>query len=652
MSSIDVSTLADLLSDVGKGRLQAPRTPSTSPGEETVRLLLEAVLDGMPTGFVTLLEIPREGSWLPTAPFPGVEEKKNTRREAVVIHGCDLLAALHGAAASAGPFQVLDASGNAVPRFFYVDVEAFLSPFCTRARVLPVAEDRLLQPGWSRGTRDLSRVQEEFSGLVFPAGALFDTTRQGRWLRECRASLRGQPERAALLDRFEAERLKPLHEYSLPVCRISASAPLLSVARAAEVPGRVPGAGPSCIDLICSAVSSGGPDVAGDLALRLDGGGERIGLRSLPVLPGLSAFDFLEGLSLLERCIEARREGGSVEWSRDSVCRIAPDSWNGLADSYARGLSCAAGFMSRLHVLDRSTLPHDRQLTLLSVICAILGPDCEKGPAGEMLARWFWRSSFNCELDADCGTSPLDLLLAVLGWIDGGAPPRYCDETPPDPSAVFDARPGAGPLARAVKALLVRAGSRSPVTGTAPGTDGLRSGGITFHPLFPRSYFEKEYVDSGWHDSIANMVLLSADDAAAMDGAMPSEALGRLAGSSGMSPEEIDSILASHLVDAALLRAGDFGPFARDRARRIASAAAEAMGIPVEETIPAGEPEPSGGIGQVAGETDSPGEGGAPSDETPQETGEPAGPPVEIDPAGYFGRLADKPGRVKYPWEE
>jgi hypothetical protein len=73
--------------------------------------------------------------------------------------------------------------------------------------------------------------------------------------------------------------------------------------------------------------------------------------------------------------------------------------------------------------------------------------------------------------------------------------------------------------------------------------------------------------------------------------------LARIEAQHGLTRDQMNTILRSHLIDPDLLRADDFAGFIADRKRRLSDLAARAMGLPTvvavtaEPEVSVGEPE-------------------------------------------------------------
>jgi hypothetical protein len=84
---------------------------------------------------------------------------------------------------------------------------------------------------------------------------------------------------------------------------------------------------------------------------------------------------------------------------------------------------------------------------------------------------------------------------------------------------------------------------------------------VDIHHLFPQRWCRDEGIPPAQCDSIVNKTPLSARTNRVIGGRAPSEYLSRLQNSAGITADQLDLHLRTHLVDPALLRGDDFKGF-------------------------------------------------------------------------------------------
>jgi hypothetical protein len=103
---------------------------------------------------------------------------------------------------------------------------------------------------------------------------------------------------------------------------------------------------------------------------------------------------------------------------------------------------------------------------------------------------------------------------------------------------------------------------------------------VNIHHIFPRAYCERQKYDRQRWNSIVNKAPLSARTNRIIGGKAPSEYLRSLEKNRMVSPDSLDDILKTHLIEPGLLRDDAFEAFTQDRARRLLDLIENATGKP------------------------------------------------------------------------
>jgi hypothetical protein len=111
------------------------------------------------------------------------------------------------------------------------------------------------------------------------------------------------------------------------------------------------------------------------------------------------------------------------------------------------------------------------------------------------------------------------------------------------------------------------------------------------HHVFPRAWCRDQNISANQYDSILNKTPLTAASNREIGGRAPSEYLARIEDRYGLSGEQMDEILRSHLIEPSFLRNDDFNGFIADRKQKLANLAANAMGLPLVHPDEPDEPE-------------------------------------------------------------
>jgi hypothetical protein len=103
----------------------------------------------------------------------------------------------------------------------------------------------------------------------------------------------------------------------------------------------------------------------------------------------------------------------------------------------------------------------------------------------------------------------------------------------------------------------------------------------TFTHVFPKVWCEKNGVDDVHRESIVNKAPISYETNRSIGGRSPRDYLTKLEKDTGLMPDELDTIVATHHINPASLRTADFDAFFAAHTAALVKVVAEAMGKPV-----------------------------------------------------------------------
>ena len=112
---------------------------------------------------------------------------------------------------------------------------------------------------------------------------------------------------------------------------------------------------------------------------------------------------------------------------------------------------------------------------------------------------------------------------------------------------------------------------------------------IDIHHVFPQDWCKKSGIKPAVFNSIINKTPLSKRSNILIGGDAPSVYLKRIQEKQGLSPDKLDTILRTHLIEPEHLRKDDFDAFVASRTEALANIVAGAMGKRVVEADEADE---------------------------------------------------------------
>jgi len=601
--------LHHLLADAHAGRLQLPDFQRSYVwGDDDVRSLIGSILRGFPVGALLTL---RSGGPVAFKPrlLEGVEAERNRRAEPpaqgveeLLLDGQQRITSLYGALMRQTSMTVRrpKSERRTVERFYYIDIAC-------AASAADGIEDALLGVPQSRERRDetlqidLSTRDKEFEAGCFPLNIVFDNFATMNWLWEFQAfwQARGLP-RADLANAFMQRILQPLLSYQMPVIRLDHNTSREAVCLVFEKVN-VGGKKLDAFELV-TAIFAGSAEPLNlrddwvDRYRRIQQGQQ---LQGMPqrVFDNLRGFDFLQAVSLLVT-LEARnqakkatlRELPQVSCRREALLGMALSDFRSQAPAVEEGFREAGRFLNEQKILWAADLPYPAQAVALAAVYAVCGRLARNAAAREKLRLWFWRTS----LAEDYGSSPESKLAKdteeVSRWLAGGAEPDRLHLLKFNPDRLESLKWRISAAYRAFAALLLQQGCRDFITGSPADILTFGNDPMDVHHVFPRAWCLKAGIPESRFDSIINKTPLTAASNREIGGVAPSDYLSVIERKYGLTPDQLDSILHTHLINPLFLRTNNFEEFYADRKRRLAGLAAHVTGLSVE-TVPQFEPE-------------------------------------------------------------
>ena len=307
------------------------------------------------------------------------------------------------------------------------------------------------------------------------------------------------------------------------------------------------------------------------------------------VFAKLGNLDFLQACTLLHtREVRATRsaEGktGSdlppLSCQREVLLALPLAAYRKHAASVEKGFVEAARFLNQQHVLWGQDVPYPSQIVALAALFAVLGSKSEYAEWRTRLALWYWSGVLGEHYGAAVETKIARDVGELESWLAAdGAVPRTMFDCVFQADRLLSLRTRGSAAYKGFHALMMRSGCRDFLSGKSVELMTVYQDPIDVHHVFPVAWCEKQGIAPGIYNSIVNKTpMAAATNRAMLRGDAPSVYLARIEERSGLATAALDELLASHLIDPALLRTDDFDAFFADRKARLAALASTAMG--------------------------------------------------------------------------
>lgn len=582
--SPDLNLGADLLKDVGQGKIRLPDFQREWKWDvDRISSLLASVSLGFPVGVVMLLEIGGPDVSFATRLLSGVDPATATKpAERLVLDGQQRLTSLYQSLASGKPVKTQDSKKKKLDRWFYVDMAVAIDDDADReTAIIALPADRRQMDNFGRNlVRDLSTTELECAAELYPLGQVFDTQATNEWMATYLKINSAQM--AQRLERWTVFQQKVLNNftgYTVPVIVLRKETPREAVCTVFEKVN-TGGVVLDVFELLTATFA------ATEFDLRQDWESRRGRLEEHKVLKGMQSTDFLQAVCLLatRELWEQWRDGDSdkrpaVTCKRKDILRLTREQYERWAPEAERGFLWAAQFLNGEMVFQARDVPYRTQLVPLAAIHVALGPNAESIGRVEKIRRWYWCGVLGELYGGSIETRFGNDLQQVVEWCLGsGSEPTTIYESTFDPGRLLTLRTRNSAAYKGIYALLMRGGSRDWIREQDLTIASYHNLSLDIHHIFPKRWCRRNNVDKYRQESIVNKTAIAAATNRTIGGAAPSAYLPRIVKEAGISAADLAVRLAQHQVELGHLELDDFDAFFEDRKARLLAIISMATG--------------------------------------------------------------------------
>ncbi len=446
-----------------------------------------------------------------------------------------------------------------VERVYFLDIAQCLDPDADRLdAIVSLPSNRMRKSDFDRKIDlDVSTDEKAYEIGLFPLDIIFDWEKCAAWQEGYSEHFGYDPSRLRSYNKFAATVLNRLHNYRVPIIELLQTTPKDAVCQVFENVN-TGGVALTVFELMTATYA------ADDFELRKDWETRSARMHKHRQLREVDSDDFLMAVTLLATYRSKQADGKTaVSCKRKDVLNLGLDTYRACADQIERGMLQSARLLTREKVFDNKTLPYITQIVPLSAICAVLGSRFEEDPIKRRLSRWYWCGVFG-ELYGGANESRFaNDIQDVLAWLDGGEEPRTIRESNFAPSRLLTLQTRLSAAYKGLMALLMKAGSQDFLSGDPIELTNYFDAAVDIHHIFPAKHCEDQDYDRPRWNSVINKAPLSARTNRIIGGKAPSEYLGSLEKNHKVSPERLDQILQSHLIEPHLIRKNAFDDFLR-----------------------------------------------------------------------------------------
>lgn len=589
MSTFDSTKLPlrDVITGIKKGEYQLPDFQRGWVwDDEHVRSLLVSISRSFPIGAVMTLETGGEVSFQ-VRPIENVVLNGDVEPEKLILDGQQRLTSLTQVLGLKGPVKTFDHKKSQIERFYYIDIPTILNGGDIDEAFYSVSADKTKTSDFGRQIDlDLTTLEKEVEALQFPCNRLLDYDSCDEWQDLCYDT--GKRDE---FKEFKKLVISPYREYSVPIIALNKHTSKEAVCLVFEKVN-TGGVSLNVFELITASFAADGfnlrEDWFGDRRKKTEGRYDR--LKKDKLLSKLDPSDFIQAITLLstyEKNQEARAAGvpdsqvPGVSCKRKTMLNLTLDDYQKWAPKVEEGFTRAAQFLRKECFFDQRNLPYRTQLVPLAAIMTHLGSSWLEPKIHGRLSQWYW-----CGVMGELYGSAIENRFAndiedFFVWMkDETKKPRTIFDASFQPSRLETLRTRNSAAYKGLHVLTLRQGAKDFFWKAGVQELDQMGEALDIHHIFPSSWCDKQGIEKSVYDSAVNKTPISYKANRKIGGAAPSKYLDKLQKEKevGLSDEEMDHLLESHLIDPGTLRCDDFSAFLRSRAIALLEVIYEAMG--------------------------------------------------------------------------
>jgi len=583
--------LYKLLDDCHSGVLQLPDFQrSWVWDEDRIKSLISSVSRAFPVGALMTLDTGGGVNFKPRPVEGAPVEIRHVSPHSLLLDGQQRMTSLYQVSMRGKVVDTITPKKKKVRRWFYIDIRKALDPNADREEaIVSVPEDRKIRQDFGREVvLDLSTPEQEYACLMYPVWQVFDWD---HWQDGFDRLWKGD-ENEEVREEFRAFKRQVLENfkyYRIPVIALDRSTSKEAVCVVFEKVNT--GGKPlDAFELVTAMYAAEGHE------LRKDWYGDdgnpgrhrrlvntlRLADSEIGIIGNVANTDFLQVISLFhtrEKRLAAEQEGKrgkelpAVTANRQALLNLPLDAYKKYESRAEAGFIRAAKFLHMLHVYRIFDLPYQSQVVPLAAILADIGDSWEHESNRAKLIQWYWNGVFGELYGSAVETRIAKDFLEVPAWLNGGPEPSTVSETIFRADRLKTMRMRLSAAYKGMNALLMKEGALDFRSGQRFDHTVFFGENVDIHHIFPKDWCKKQGIEPAVFDSIINKTPLSYRTNRMIGGVAPSEYLGKLeagdANTPTIKPERLDGYLATHLIDATLLRSDRFEKFMVDRQRRL-----------------------------------------------------------------------------------
>lgn len=578
--------LEEILTKVGNGRIQLPDFQRGYKwDDERIRSLLVTITLGHPLGSVMLLQTGNDQVRFKPKPLEGTSVGADAAIDYLLLDGQQRLTSLFQALTRSGVVATKDTRGKLMDRRYYIDLDlAVLDEARRDEAVRSVPGDGLIRRNFGKDVElDVSTPEMERENRLFPLRLISDPDAAVQWLLAL--------DDATAFAKFHTQVFTPTRNYKIPAIQLDNATSKAAVATVFEKVN-TGGLTLNVFELL-TAMFAGDQAYyhqhGTDFRLIDDWAKTEKVLAAHPVLKKMENTDFLQAITLLatrERNLaDSTERPPAISARKEDILKLTLTEYREWAQPVRDALGWVSTFLADQHIHDSAYVPYQKQIVPLAAMRVVLGDKADLAGVRPRIAQWFWcgvlgelyGGSIETRFARDVEQVPT-WALAALDTAAAPTTPRTVADAGFRESRLLSLRTRNAAAYKGIYALLMAGGCKDWKYQQAFDQVQYANLAVDIHHVFPRAWCDKHKVDAALRESIVNKTPLAATTNRYIGGVSPAAYLPKIESSAGITPDQLDALLATHEIDATAMREGNFESFFRTRRAALLGLVEEAIG--------------------------------------------------------------------------
>lgn len=565
--------LNDVLKDINAGNIQLPDFQRDWVWDDDhVKSLLASVSLSYPIGAVMMLETGNSEMHLMPRPIEGVHLEKEKEPERLILDGQQRLTSLFLSLYSGEPVRTWKIQKkNEMKRWYYIDIEKAMNPNNDRDDViLSIPEEKTIKNFRGEVIEDYSSMDAEFKAGIFPLSKVFNYI---DWMQAYLKYWNFDQEKSSKSFKFHEEIVKRFEQYQLPIITLKKETPKAAVCQVFEKVN-TGGVSLNVFELLTAMFA-----VDNKFMLRDHWEAVQKQMHKHRVLKSVENTDFLQAIMLLttfER--KQANKDVPVTCKREDILKLTRQEYEINEPRITKGFEDVAKLLYLQKIFKPDDLPYRSQLVAFAAIMAVLGEKSENDGVKSKLFKWYWCGVFGELYGSAIESRMAKDMFEVVQWIYGGPEPSTVQEANFVPNRLLTMKTRNSAAYKGISAIIMREGGYDFRSGTPIDEHAYFDEKVDIHHIFPRDYCKSKKINVSLCDSIINKTPLSAKTNRIIGGKAPSIYLASLEHRAEITPERMNQILSSHLIDSLAIHSDDFETYFNARKEALLQHIETAMG--------------------------------------------------------------------------